>query len=232
MSWETVYSLLQKHLLGRKLLQKLNNGLQSAVKQAKLPTDFIFTAAIIKFTLLKHSKQQKNLFGCLLTAGMRDRMKNSKPITPNKSSWISCIKKMEKNITKRDTSFLNMFLFHVSRKNKLQRQRLGRKNFHLKLPKTLFPLQIHIAGTADKNIACVVHLEETGWLQISSGPATISKWFSQRKTAFIFSCLVRDQTSLGNKSRYESLQGKKNLKTKTNLNHLQSEHVPVLKTTL
>lgn len=64
-----------------------------------------------------------------------------------------------------------------------------------------------ISSTTNKPTVRVVHLEKTGWLQLlSSGPAGIFSWFSQRKGTLL---LARDHASLGNKPRYEYPQGKK-----------------------
>lgn len=64
----------------KKLLQKLNSELKTAVKQTT-PCWFhllLLNLPILQHQNLKYSRQQKNLFGCLLTAGIRDRRKKKK----------------------------------------------------------------------------------------------------------------------------------------------------------
>lgn len=91
-----------------------------------------------------------------------------------------------------------MFLERANSKDK----GLGERTFISSFPR---PHQTLISGTADKPTACVVHLEKTGWLQLlSSGPAVISSWFSQRRSTLL---LARDHASLENKPR--STRGKK-----------------------
>lgn len=135
-------------------------------------------------------------------------MKN-KPITcnelhinhlgfPASKSWKNVRKETYLSLT--CPSF--MFLERANSKDK----GLGERTFISSFPR---PHRTLISGTASKPTACVAHLEKTGWLQsLSSGPAGISSWFSQRKSTLL---LARDHASLGNKPRYEYPQGKESI---------------------
>lgn len=137
-----VYSPLQRSTFWKKVLQKLNNGLKSSVKQAKLPCwlhllllQLLLNLPFLQHQNLKYSNQQKNLFGCLLTAGTRHRMKN-KPITFNKphrnhlgfptsKSWKNVSKEIYLSIT--HPSF--MFLERVNSKGKGLGERISISSF-------------------------------------------------------------------------------------------------------
>lgn len=185
-------------LSGKKLLQQLNSELKSAVKQTTPSwlNLLLLNLPFFQHQNLKYSKQQKNLFGCLLTAGIRDRRKKKKKtITFNKPhtnhlgfpalrSW----KNISEEIYLCLTYPSSMFLERANSKGKS----LGEKNFRLKLPKAFFPHQTFILSTCNMHTACAVHLGKAGWLQsLSSVPAGISKLFSQRKAALLFGRLPR-----------------------------------------
>lgn len=82
-----------------------------------------------------------------------------------------------------------------------------RKNFHLKFSKTPSDNYIRLTDKKAQHVWFRKKKEKPGWLQLlSSGPAGLSSWFSQKKSLLI---LARDHASLGNKARCEYPQGKK-----------------------